>query len=472
MLAGLLLAALLQDPEVAKARDKLNAAIVADDVKAAREALEVARRDARVLVAAMARTRERQRALDRALEEDHKEEARLEASGSGSMAKLDAVRDRHGTHHSQLLHIEDIHDALREALHALGAAAMAPVAEELEKSGSWLARWEMAEALGRMPHEEVARTILARLEKEPADLVAAQLLEGLAARGGAKAGAVKAVAGRLESRAWQARVAAARALAAGGSRDAVEPLVAAAAKSDGLPRLEYDAALRKITGTDVGDPGRWADWWNQHREAWLDGTYKAPPARPGGGPGKTRFYGLEVKSTRLAVVIDRSSSMDEKTGSGKDGPRKIAVVREELKGLLGALPDGARMNVLFFGDKVDAFAPAPRALDGKCRKDAQAFIESINPARRTNLFDGVARALASAGTAADGQGVADGIDTIYLLSDGEPTYGTVTWSNLAERVVRRVNRPLKVTVHCIAVGDTGALLKSIAGGTGGEYVQK
>jgi hypothetical protein len=457
-----------QEADVAKARERLSAAITADDVKAAREAIETLKKtDGRAFVLAMQKTRDRQRALDRALEEDHKEEARLEASNN--LPALDTCRDRQSTHHSQLLHIEDIHDALREALHGLGATAMAAIVEELEKSPSWLARWEMAEALGQVAQADTVKTLLARLEKEQADLVVAQILEGIALRGGAKGEAVKPVAARLTNRAWQARMGATRALAVGGSKEAVAPLVAAITSSDGLLRLAYHAALTILTATEVGDPGRWPDWWNQNGEAFLAGSYKPPAARAAGDVGRTKFYGLEVKSTRLSVVLDRSSSMDEKVD--KDGPRKIAVVKEELKGLLGALGDHARVNLLTFGDKVDGLAAAPRPLDAKCRKEAQVFIDAITPARRTNLYDAVERGLSYAGTA-DGQGIAEGLDTIYLLSDGEPTFGSITWSNLAIRVIRRLNRPLQVTIHCIAVGDVGTLLKTISEQNGGEYVKR
>ena len=468
MSALLVMLLLVQEADIAKARERLSAAITADDVKAAREAIETLKKtDGRPFIIAMQKTRDRQRALDRALEDDHKEEARLEASGN--LSALDTCRDRQGTHHSQLLHIEDIHDALRDALHGLGAGAMAAIADELEKSPSWLARWEMAEALALINHADVAKALMARLEKEQADLVVAQLLDGLALRGGAKVESVKTVAARLESRAWQARMGASRALTAGGTREAVAPLISAIAKADGLLRLEFHAALTKLTATEVGDPGRWQDWWNQNGEAFIAGTYKPPAARAGGEVGRTKFYGLEVKSTRLAVLIDRSSSMDEKVD--KDGPRKIAVAKEELKGLLGALGDSARVNLLFFGDKVDALSAAPRPLDAKCRKDAQVFIDAINPARRTNLYDAVDRALSFAGTG-DGQGAVDGTDTIYLLSDGEPTFGSIIWSNVAVRVIRRMNRPLKVAIHCIAVGDVGTLLKSVAEQNGGEYLKR
>jgi Mg-chelatase subunit ChlD len=155
----------------------------------------------------------------------------------------------------------------------------------------------------------------------------------------------------------------------------------------------------------------------------------------------------------------------------KDGPKRINVVKSELKTLLTVMPNGARINLVFFGEKVEAWSPGPRALDTSSREDATRFVGALNPHGRTILFDGLAHALQDAATA-EGQGVADGVDTIYLLSDGEPTHGTVGWSNVCQRVVRRLARTTRVTVHCVAVGEVGTLLKTIAADSGGEYVQR
>ncbi len=471
-----LLLLLVQDAnELARAKDKLLAAVTKDDTKAAKEAIEpLMKGDGRALLAAMQKVRDRQLQLDRDLDEDHKNEERIEndiAAGGDATTKvksLDAVHDRQSTHHSQLLHLEEIDQALRRAIFEMGAAAMRALLDDLEKAGSWHARADAALLLGFIDAAEVAPALLARLEKEDRELVAAEILESLARRGGARSDAVKRVAPKLEAKAWQARRGAIRALAAGGAKEAVEPLVIAIAKADGLLRIELDAALRALTKTELGDPGLWPDWWKQNGEAFLAGTYKPPPPKAA-GVGKTRFYGLEVKSTRVAFVIDRSGSMSESAEKG--GPKRMDIVKGELKALLAVMSDSARVNVIFFGDKVDAMAVAPRPLDKKGRDDAAKFIESIFPAKRTNLYDAVSRALSFAATA-DGQGVLDGIDTIYLLSDGEPTFGAITWSNLAEMVIRRINRRARVTIHAIAVGDTCTLLKDIAAGSGGEYVQK
>jgi hypothetical protein len=478
-MALLLLLALQDPPEVVKGRDRLSKAIDTHDPKAADEAIAAMGRSpaaAKALVVALAKTRERLKSLDRQLRETFKVaddiDRQMTEAGSAGLAlakKLEAAKEKHEQLQSQTLKIEQIHDALRAAAAAPGPDALA---DELEKAGSWLARAELAELLGRVDHADVAPKLLARVEKETSDLALASLLESIALRGGAKGDWVKVVAARLEGKAWQARRGAIRALGAGGAKDAVEPLIATITKSDGLMRLECDAALRKIVGWDPGDPGRWPGWWSESRDAFLAGTWKAPPPKPAGGPGATKFYGLEVKSTRVAFVLDRSRTMDDSAdASDPKGPRKVAVMRSELKNALAMMPNGARVNVIIFNDSVQPLSPQPRVLDDAVRKDVDKMLADVRGIRRTSTFDAIDRALAWAG-GSDGSGFLDGIDTIYFLSDGESNYGSVQWPGVVERVVRRMNRPLRVAIHAIAVGDTGTLLKTIAADSGGEYVQK
>jgi len=472
----LLLLALQDPPELAKARERLNHGIAKGDYGTARDAvdtiLEAPRPTAaKALAAALARVREREQSLDRSLAEVHARESKLDAEvtgGDSARAGLwkDAKERKEQCQH-QLLAADATRAYVVQSLLRLGAAALEPLGEELEKGTSWLARAESAELVGRIDDAEAPRLLVGRLPKEKSDLALAAVLSALAACRGAKGAGTLAIADRLEHRTWQVGRAAARALGAGGDPTSVEPLVAAIAKSEGLMRIECDAALRKLTGTELPDARGWPDWWRANREAWVAGTYQPPPPKKA-LPGTTRFYGLDVKSTRVAVVLDASASMRDPAGPGQT---RIDVLRAELKGLLAAMPDGARVNVIFFNERISAFAPAPRALDDKCRKEAGKFIDGIFPRWRTDLFGGLERALSMA-AGEDGQGLADGIDTIYLLTDGEPTYGAATATDLLVRLARRRNRTLGVQIHTISVGPEVALLQALAKDTGGESVRK
>ena len=67
----------------------------------------------------------------------------------------------------------------------------------------------------------------------------------------------------------------------------------------------------------------------------------------------------------------------------------------------------------------------------------------------------------------------DEVDTIYLLSDGVPSYGTVARDFRVLQEVRRHNRWRRVVIHTILLGTKGTdrkFMASLAGATGGRAV--
>jgi Mg-chelatase subunit ChlD len=221
-----------------------------------------------------------------------------------------------------------------------------------------------------------------------------------------------------------------------------------------------------LTRTDLyGDAGAWAAWWKANREDFLAGRYNpAQPKRE--GSGRTTFFELPVISRRIVFVLDRSKSMAE----GK--PRKIDVVRAEMKALLSALPDGTRLNVIFFGDRLDTFAQSTRVLDARTRKEALDFMERTEPDGRTNLYDALDKALSLVGSPETGALRDEGVDTIFVLSDGAPTFGRISDAELILRRFTRENRFLRASVHTIAVGDVGTLLSRLADFNDGTSTQE
>ena len=60
-------------------------------------------------------------------------------------------------------------------------------------------------------------------------------------------------------------------------------------------------------------------------------------------------------------------------------------------------------------------------------------------------------------------------DTIYLLSDGEPSAGRIRDLEGISREIKAQNRVRGVTIHCIAFGEDSELLKRLAKENGGEF---
>jgi uncharacterized protein with von Willebrand factor type A (vWA) domain len=82
----------------------------------------------------------------------------------------------------------------------------------------------------------------------------------------------------------------------------------------------------------------------------------------------------------------------------------------------------------------------------------------LRPAGGTNIYDALELAYRDAA-----------VDTIYLLTDGDPTAGKVVDPGIVGDEVRRWNLRRQVVIHSIAVGQESPLLRRIATESGGVY---
>jgi Mg-chelatase subunit ChlD len=76
----------------------------------------------------------------------------------------------------------------------------------------------------------------------------------------------------------------------------------------------------------------------------------------------------------------------------------------------------------------------------------------------TNIFDALEQAFAD-----------PGIDTIYLLTDGQPSAGRLRTTEDITEEVRRWNRTRQIVIHGISIGLDSELLKRLAAENGGSY---
>ncbi len=61
------------------------------------------------------------------------------------------------------------------------------------------------------------------------------------------------------------------------------------------------------------------------------------------------------------------------------------------------------------------------------------------------------------------------VDTICLLSDGEPNMGKYTEPEDILKYTLALNEFRRITIHCVSVGQDSRLLSKLAAGTGGRY---
>ncbi len=269
--------------------------------------------------------------------------------------------------------------------------------------------------------------------------------------------------GLLNSPDWRLKVVACELASKLRTKASIPLLIRAIAKAKGREREEMGRALYSLTRLFFLKPAGWKRWW-----AKVGGGFVLPPPpkveTEKGHPAKAeatsaRFYGLPVHSLRVAFVLDVSGSMRQPSGTGET---RMQVARRELRGVLTRLSGEARVNLIFFDSDVHPFAKRLVPLGKKgVRKKLLDFVAKATPLGATNLSGALSQAFADTR-----------IDTIYLLSDGEPTAGAITDPARLLSEISHLNRSRLLRLHCVSIGRESRLLAALARQSGGRYVRK
>jgi hypothetical protein len=204
---------------------------------------------------------------------------------------------------------------------------------------------------------------------------------------------------------------------------------------------------------------------------------------------ENRFAGIELTGRRVVFLVDMSGSMelvDEKTPA----PGKWAEVGQTVARLMRSLPALEKYQVLAFAERVSYLlggADAWLDYDPRTSPDrVQKALAATKPDGGTNMYAALETAFRLRG---------QGLDTIYLLSDGLPNLGEglpsdpmaklteVERNDVLSRHIRRTlrtvwnaPRPGQPRVRINAVGfffespDVGAFLWALARENDGSFV--
>jgi len=456
---------------------------------------EDSRRVARELAAWMVASRELEEKLTREVERARRRFKRRRPGARRRQAYHDAVRAR-DAERSVREEIAVLVSRLRDpdALAWLGAPGDEADRVVREARDSLRYRAAVGEALlarASLPRLRPAVLTLAADEELPHRRL--EVLDWIAKHGVAEGRAVAESC--LGADASAIRRGAARALRALDDPRAVPALVRALKGARGQFAHEVETILRWYTGqpfSGFGAGEQYARWWAQQGEAWLaseQGRRHAERAERRGF--RARFYGVPTRSTRIVFVLDRSGSMKEPvpqygpvSGAKRDdavpGKTKMEVAKNQLARTIRTLNPDVKFTVVFFDHAVEAWSKAPvlRLATAETKHLAEQWFEPIGPRGATGLFAALDRALSFAKTLkarGDAGADKDGADTVFLLSDGQPTDGDVLMP--PERIEKELqrflknNRPYRLVVHTIGVGPNHSkeLMRRLAGETGGTY---
>lgn len=277
----------------------------------------------------------------------------------------------------------------------------------------------------------------------------------------------------LEHAEWSTRLAALKGLEVIGGQDAIGAIIARMEKEEGRMLREFCDALWRMTGQFIPpDAAKWKEWWEKSKSAYRPletGEFfrlqrEEERRRLSQTTRGQSFYGVRIVSHRVIFIIDVSGSMNEAMRSpylGKTGEPRMEVAKRELIKCIDALNAAALFNVVVFSDGVDRWLDeGVSESQGKDKKEAQEYVEKLAANGGTNLYGALETAFAD-----------PEVDTIYVMSDGEPSVGEVIDQTEIRARVQQWNEHRKVVIHTIAVGGTFQVLEWLAGDTGGTHVK-
>lgn len=177
--------------------------------------------------------------------------------------------------------------------------------------------------------------------------------------------------------------------------------------------------------------------------------------------GRVGFYGIRTFSRRLLFCIDVSGSMAlPMDGKGGKREKRIERTRRELIKTLTGLPADTRFDVVLFASRVIPWRGRLVKANEAQRHEALAFVEEQAPDGGTNVYAALEYALAS------------GADTVFLLTDGEPSVGVLVDPALILEEVCAANAAGSVAIHAIGLAQdqNDELLVNLAARNDGTYV--
>ncbi|MEM8713949.1 MAG: HEAT repeat domain-containing protein, partial [Planctomycetota bacterium] len=233
---------------------------------------------------------------------------------------------------------------------------------------------------------------------------------GLGGQGGEEA--LEVLHGLIVDQEVSVRAEAVRSLVRLRDASSIPVLIDGLATAEGRMRLDFRLALTRLTALDLGlNPARWRTFWSKEGEGFTVPTpeeaEKAAAERAkrrSKGGSEAAFYGIDVLSEAFALVVDTSGSMNAKVDGEKT---RLDVAKEQIAKTIDRVKDGVLFNVVPFSGASRPFAEELVPLTPEAREAVAPFIERLNEAGGTNIFDALDAAFED-----------DRIDTIYLLSDG------------------------------------------------------
>ncbi|GEM_PF-1913924 len=280
---------------------------------------------------------------------------------------------------------------------------------------------------------------------------------------------------------WRVRVQVVTALVDLKSMRAVVELIDMLGREEGRVREDILTALRTLTGKSHGlNMLAWERFLEIAPQDFLtraDASALDPNSPMSAVTTVARYYGLWTLSHRFLFVTDLSTSMDHvDTGRYGDASRatRLALTQQELGELVDDLEDDVQFNLATFSDDTDLWRDDMTRATPRNKSAALRQIDNYHTLGGTNIFSSLKAAFDLAQDQLDSKDADHPApDTVFLLTDGEPSVGSLTDVSLLLEYVAERNRVLGLRFQCIALTRSAAardFLARLAKRSGGQYV--
>jgi hypothetical protein len=238
----------------------------------------------------------------------------------------------------------------------------------------------------------------------------------------------------------------------GGALEALCDRLEHLARAGGLVLRDALRALSMATGLDLGlDPAAWLAWRKENSPL---ADPRGPEPRAGGGTVVGSFFKHGIYSHHPLFILDVSGSMDEPAGFHT----RLELLYRELAATLGSLDESYSFSVIAFDQKVHAWPEGPLPATEENVARALRFLKEVKRAGGTDYRAALEAALSSRDH-----------DTVYFLSDGNPSRGKLKNADELARWFRTENQKRGLILHTVGVGEGSALLHRLAVENGGLF---
>jgi HEAT repeat protein len=271
---------------------------------------------------------------------------------------------------------------------------------------------------------------------------------------------------------WSTRYAALLGLERLRTPAAIPLLIGRMGEEQGRMLHEFADALFRLTGQPFRTAtGNWKAWWEREGAGFeLIGTADLAKRsleeedRRLKQITNVKFFGIRIVSKRVIFIVDVSGSMNETMRARLAGENanttRLAVAQRQLATCIDGLDRGALFNIITFSSDVSSWLDTGiGGSTGKTREEAKEWVARLGAMGATNLYDSIRFAFDD-----------PDVDTIFILSDGEPTAGAETDPHMIREHVGEWNENRGIVINTIACGGNLQVLEWLAEDSGGQHV--